>query len=226
MQHAHFMLNDAYHNSNVRHGGRDQREAAEAPSESASMEQLTKDLQQLELGRSSQARSSGNLHGGNQQHSNLYVNNLPPNTIEAELSALFGPYGTVESLRLVRSPGRLGGTKSFAFVKMASMQQAVAAIRGLNDAQIGRNSLEVKFADADAGDRNPELSAPPRDNLYCKNLPGSYSEDDLRSLFLAYGSVVECRVLHKGDTQVSSAELAVCVAAGARIVRMRLGALW
>lgn len=51
----------------------------------------------------------------------------------------------------------------------------------------------------DAGERNPELSAPPSDNLYVKNLPPSYSEAELRALFASCGEVVECRLLHKGD---------------------------
>ncbi|KIY95478.1 hypothetical protein MNEG_12483, partial [Monoraphidium neglectum] len=87
----------------------------------------------------------------------------------------------------------------------AGGQQAVAAIQGLNHSPCAGGAagaaglLEVKFADADAGDRNPELSAPPSDNLYCKNLPGSYTDDDLRALFAPHGNVIECKLLHRGD---------------------------
>lgn len=48
------------------------------------------------------------------------------------------------------------------------------------------------------GDRNPELLAPPSDNLYAKNLPTTLTEDELRALFSPYGNVIECRVLHSG----------------------------
>jgi len=63
--------------------------------------------------------------------------------------------------------------------------------------------LEVKFADADAGERNPELSAPPSDNLYCKNLPTTYTDEDMHALFSPHGIVIECKLLHRADnTQV------------------------
>ena len=66
-------------------------------------------------------------------------------------------------------------------------------------AAAGFPGLEVKFADADAGERNPELTAPPGDNLYVKNLPGGFGEDDLRALFAPHGAVAECKLLHRGD---------------------------
>jgi hypothetical protein len=84
----------------------------------------------------------------------------------------------------------------------APLQQATAAIAALHETACpggAGGAVEVKFADADAGDRNPQLSAPPSDNLYCKNLPPSFTDDELRGLFAPYGGVVECKLLHRGD---------------------------
>jgi hypothetical protein len=68
-------------------------------------------------------------------------------------------------------------------------QQAVAAVRALNQTPCGGPGLlEVKFADADAGERNPELSAPPSENVYAKNLPGSWGDADVRALFAPYAA--------------------------------------
>ncbi|KAF6248586.1 hypothetical protein COO60DRAFT_1586506 [Scenedesmus sp. NREL 46B-D3] len=133
-----------------------------------------------------------------QTHSNLYVANLPTSIdTEPALRTLFSAYGQIESCRLVRN-SRGDGKGSFAFVKFSSINEALAAISALNNAQVGSSVLEVKVADADAGDRNPELLAPPSDNLYAKNLPITLSEDELRALFSPYGFVIECRVLHSG----------------------------
>ncbi|KAF8071377.1 PGLP2 [Scenedesmus sp. PABB004] len=133
------------------------------------------------------------------RHSNLYVANLPPSvSTEEDLRELFGPYGAIDTLRLVRNSRAPDGGKSFAFVKFASIPEALAAIEGLNGTQHGACTLEVKVADADAGDRNPELLAPPSDNLYAKNLPTTLTEGELRELFAPYGAVIECRVLHSG----------------------------
>ncbi|WIA32650.1 hypothetical protein OEZ86_003451 [Tetradesmus obliquus] len=132
------------------------------------------------------------------RHSNLYVANLPTSVDnEPALRNLFSAYGQIESCRLVRN-SRGDGKGSFAFVKFSSIDEALAAIAALNNAQVGSSVLEVKVADADAGDRNPELLAPPSDNLYAKNLPTTLTEDELRALFSPYGSVMECRVLHSG----------------------------
>lgn len=132
------------------------------------------------------------------RHSNLYVANLPASIdTEPALRNLFSAYGQIESCRLVRN-SRGDGKGSFAFVKFSGINEALAAIAALNNAQVGSSVLEVKVADADAGDRNPELLAPPSDNLYAKNLPITLTEEELRALFSPYGSVIECRVLHSG----------------------------
>jgi hypothetical protein len=84
--------------------------------------------------------------------------------------------------------------------RVRAPQQALAAIAALHHRPSPLGPLEVKFADADAGERNPELSAPPSDNLYCKNLPCEYTEEDLRVLFAPYGAVIECKLLHRADS--------------------------
>jgi hypothetical protein len=135
------------------------------------------------------------------KHSNLYVSNLPPSLqSEQDITALFAEYGRVETCRLVRNSR---DSKSFAFVKLSTIPESLAAIAGLNKKTVGGAVLEVKTADAgeqapasqhtpvpgcmnnlltpllpglgpayvrvtDAGDRNPELLAPPSDNLYAK----------------------------------------------------------
>jgi RNA recognition motif-containing protein len=80
------------------------------------------------------------------KHSNVYVSNLPPTLqTEQDITALFSEYGRVETCRLVRSSR---DTKSFAFVKFATIPESLAAIAGLNKKTVGGAALEVKTADA------------------------------------------------------------------------------
>jgi len=154
---------------------------------------ITEQMQQMSL----ESTGSGSSASA-PRHSNLYVANLPTSIdSEAALRSLFSQYGAIETSRLVRNSRSPEG-KSFAFVKFTKVSEALAAINALNNTQVGNSVLEVKVADADAGDRNPELLAPPSDNLYAKNLPHTLSEDELRALFSPYGAVIECRVLHSG----------------------------
>jgi RNA recognition motif-containing protein len=80
------------------------------------------------------------------KHSNLYVSGLGPSlSTEADLTELFAPYGHVETVRIVRNSR---DTKSFAFVKMSTVPESLAAIAGVNKKPVGGIVLEVKTADA------------------------------------------------------------------------------
>jgi RNA recognition motif-containing protein len=86
------------------------------------------------------------------KHSNLYVSGLGPSlSTEADLTELFAPYGHVETVRIVRNSR---DTKSFAFVKMSTVSESLAAITGLNKKQVGGIVLEVKTADAGEAGRH------------------------------------------------------------------------
>src|SRR5438045_889357 len=75
----------------------------------------------------------------------LYVGNLTYNVNEADLEALFTPFGTVQSAQVIvdRDTNR---SKGFAFVEMNSDAEAQAAIQGLNGQDHGGRSLTVNEA--------------------------------------------------------------------------------
>ena len=64
----------------------------------------------------------------------LYVGNIPYQTGEAELQALFGRVGQVDSVRVMRDQAT-GRARGFAFVEMATDDEAQQAITQLNDTQ-------------------------------------------------------------------------------------------
>jgi splicing factor 1 len=84
------------------------------------------------------------------QHSNLYVKGLPPELDQGTLQQLFQTFGAIESCRIVQDK-ITGLSKGYGFVKFSSVQSAQQAIDGLNGSTLGEHSLEVKFADTDAG---------------------------------------------------------------------------
>ena len=75
----------------------------------------------------------------------LYVGNLPYEVGETELQELFGRAGTVESVSVIRDRAT-GRARGFAFVEMASDEDAQTAIRELNASQVGGRSLTVNEA--------------------------------------------------------------------------------
>src|SRR5215471_4060900 len=75
----------------------------------------------------------------------LYVGNLPYSTGEAELQELFSKAGTVESVRVMRDAAT-GRARGFAFVEMATDDEAQKAASEFNQFQMGGRSLTVNGA--------------------------------------------------------------------------------
>jgi cold-inducible RNA-binding protein len=75
----------------------------------------------------------------------LYVGNLPFETGEQDLQSLFASAGTVESVNLMRDMAT-GRARGFAFVEMASDEDAQNAIATLNNYQFGGRNLTVNEA--------------------------------------------------------------------------------
>lgn len=75
----------------------------------------------------------------------LYVGNLPYETGEPELEALFARAGNVESVKVMRDMAT-GRARGFAFVEMSTDDEAQKAIDQLNEHQIGGRSLTVNEA--------------------------------------------------------------------------------
>lgn len=75
----------------------------------------------------------------------LYVGNLSYDVTESSLKEMFAPHGTVTEINVVmdRETGRPRG---FAFVSMASREEADAAIKALNGRDWKGRSLTVNEA--------------------------------------------------------------------------------
>ncbi|WP_394204334.1 RNA recognition motif domain-containing protein [Shewanella waksmanii] len=84
----------------------------------------------------------------------LYVGNLPYRVHEGEVKELFGKYGPVNSVRLVRDR-KTGRRKGFGFIEM-SEAGAKKAMAKLNEFDFQERTLKVREAksqDADKSDK-------------------------------------------------------------------------
>jgi len=75
----------------------------------------------------------------------LYVGNLPYTASEDDLQALFSQSGQVESVTVMRDQ-MTGRARGFAFVEMASDDEAQKAINDLNSREFGGRNLTVNEA--------------------------------------------------------------------------------
>ncbi|MBL1293277.1 MAG: RNA-binding protein [Thiotrichales bacterium] len=76
----------------------------------------------------------------------ILVRNLDRLTTEEELKCLFQEFGLVQSCNLVIDQNN-GTSKGFGFVEMPKPGEAKAAIKNLNNKNIGSNKIRVKKAE-------------------------------------------------------------------------------
>lgn len=85
----------------------------------------------------------------------LFVGNLSYQTDENELTELFGQFGAVENAQIMRDMAT-GRARGFAFVEMATDEEAAAAASALNNTQFGGRTIAVN----EARPREPRAGGP------------------------------------------------------------------
>jgi len=75
----------------------------------------------------------------------LYVGNIPYDTTESDLQALFASAGQVSTVSIVRDRAT-GQARGFAFVEMVDVEGAQRAIAEFDQHQMGGRSLAVNEA--------------------------------------------------------------------------------
>jgi ELAV like protein 2/3/4 len=74
----------------------------------------------------------------------IFVYNLGPETDESFLWQLFGPFGAVQSVKIIRD-SQTQKCKGFGFITMTNYEEAIVAINVLNGYPIGNRILQVSF---------------------------------------------------------------------------------
>lgn len=86
----------------------------------------------------------------------LLVRNLDRNTTEDELRTLFEAFGKVQSCTIVMDK-YTNKSKGFGFVEIPKPGEAKAAMKNLNNKEVGTNRIRVKKAEPEA---EPDLTGP------------------------------------------------------------------
>jgi RNA recognition motif-containing protein len=79
------------------------------------------------------------------QNSRLFVGNIPYVATEADLRDVFSRLGSVKSVRII-TDFDTGRSKGYAFVEMATPEEAEHAIRELNNYDMSGRSIVVNEA--------------------------------------------------------------------------------
>jgi ELAV like protein 2/3/4 len=79
---------------------------------------------------------------------------LAPDTEESVLWQLFGPFGAVQSVKVIRDL-QTNKCKGFGFVTMTNYDEALVAIQSLNGYTLGNRVLQVSFKTAGSSNGRP-----------------------------------------------------------------------
>lgn len=74
----------------------------------------------------------------------IFVYNLAPDADESILWQIFGPFGAVMNVKVIRDFGS-EKCKGFGFVTMSNYEEAAVAIASLNGYRLGERVLQVSF---------------------------------------------------------------------------------
>nr|CAH8840459.1 unnamed protein product [Trichobilharzia regenti] len=103
----------------------------------------------------------------------IFVYNLAPDTEESILWQLFGPFGAVQTVKVICDPAT-GKCKGFGFVTMSNYEEALLAIHSLNGFTLGNRILQVSFKTTPNPKQMRYFTNNFIDrNLLLSNLPGS-----------------------------------------------------
>ncbi|RNA37830.1 Sex-lethal -like protein [Brachionus plicatilis] len=126
---------------------------------------------------------------------NLIVNYLPQSVKEHDFNRIFSNIGPLKSCKLMYDRNT-GYSFGYGFVEYANEQDAKTAIETLNGFQIEHKRLKVAYA-------RPNCEETKNTNLYIRNIPAGYDEQQLADLFAKHGQVVQVRILRDQNTAYS-----------------------
>ncbi|XP_030637757.1 RNA-binding protein 14a isoform X2 [Chanos chanos] len=104
----------------------------------------------------------------------LFVGNLPLDTSQSDLEALFAPYGEMVACSML---------KHYAFVHLLGDGAAERAINDLHGSEFRGRNLVVE----EPRSRNPNAT-----KVFVGNLSATSTTEDLQELFQNYGKVLDC----------------------------------
>ncbi|XP_020588262.1 30S ribosomal protein 2, chloroplastic isoform X2 [Phalaenopsis equestris] len=140
----------------------------------------------------------------------LYVGNIPRTVSNEELANIFGEHGSVEKAEVMYDKYS-GRSRRFAFVTMASIDDADAAIEKLNEKEIGGRKIKVNVTEKPLNpidlsqlqaDESKFIDSPYK--VYVGNLAKTVTTKLLTKLFSEKGKVLSAKVSRVPGTSKSS----------------------
>ncbi|KAM0842034.1 hypothetical protein ACQ4PT_058616 [Festuca glaucescens] len=145
-----------------------------------------------------------------QEPGRIYVGNLPYTFTASELTAAFSEAGSVDDVQIIYDK-ITNRSRGFAFVTMATAEEATKAVQMFNGALLGGRTVRVNFPEVPrGGERTVAAAAVARTSLrvvddgtykvYAGNLGWGVRADALKTAFEGQPGLVGSRVIFERDT--------------------------
>ena len=123
---------------------------------------------------------------------NVFINYIPAEYTEADLRRLCSEYGEIMTSKIMINL-ETGQSKCFGFVRFKTLQQAQAAIQGLNGRPVGNKILLAKYAESHEKKERASMT------IYIKRLPMTINPANVTQMFSQFGEIIQI-VPHILDT--------------------------
>ncbi|KAM0910511.1 hypothetical protein ACQ4PT_014096 [Festuca glaucescens] len=144
-----------------------------------------------------------------QEPGRIYVGNLPYTFTASELTAAFSEAGSVDDVQIIYDK-ITDRSRGFAFVTMATAEEATKAVQMFNGALLGGRTARVNFPEVPRGGEKTVAAAVARTSLrvvddgtykvYAGNLGWGVRADALKAAFEGQPGLVGSRVIFERDT--------------------------
>ncbi|KAF0907470.1 hypothetical protein E2562_017402 [Oryza meyeriana var. granulata] len=143
-----------------------------------------------------------------QEPGRLFVGNLPYSMTSGELSQTFSEAGRVDNVQIIYDKVT-DRSRGFAFVTMATAEEATKAIQMFDGALLGGRTARVNYPEVPrGGERSVGSAAATRGSrrddgtykIYAGNLGWGVRADALRAAFEGHSGLLDARVIFERDT--------------------------
>ncbi|KAG0187468.1 Poly(U)-binding-splicing factor puf60 [Apophysomyces sp. BC1034] len=136
--------------------------------------------------------------------SRIYVGSINFELNEMHLKAVFGQFGTIKSVSMSIDPVTMRH-KGFCFIEFETPEAASLALEAMNGADLGGRQLKVGRPNNYTAASSIGIPTPRKSQVYVSNINEFITEDNMNSIFGAFGAILKCILLpdlltrkHKG----------------------------
>ncbi len=139
-----------------------------------------------------------------EKFNNVFVKNLSEGMTEEDLKRIFGEFGPITSVVVMRDGD--GKSKCFGFVNFENADDAARSVEALNGQKFDdkewyvgkaqkKSEREMELKNRFEQNMKEAVDKFQGANLYIKNLDDSIGDDKLKELFAQFGTITSCKVM-------------------------------